>query len=96
MATYHSLRESLEAYTNDPHNTFDCKLVEQVKTNNIKGPLELLLVDGDSYGTFMVHLKDVQDKPKITLDPEAQLFLDINDDKVNAIIEKAILSVTRE
>ena len=63
MATYHSLQGSLEEFINDPNNTFDTNLVERVKTNSIRGPLELALKTGDVYATFKVFLKDAQDAP---------------------------------
>ena len=74
MATYHSLQGSLEEYINDPHNTFDTKLVERVKTNSIRGPLELVFKSGDSYATFKVFLKEAQDAPKITFEDDAKTF----------------------
>ena len=96
MATFHSLQESLEEYINDPSNQFDPKLVARVKTNGFRGPLELMLVDGDSYGTFNVYLKEVEHSPKITIENDGKEFLGIPEEKVNAIIAKAVQAVTRE
>ena len=96
MATYHSLQGSLEEFIDDPNNTFDTNLVERVKTNSIRGPLELVLKTGDSYATFKVFLKEVQDAPKITFEDDAKTFLGISQDKVDDIIAKAMQSVKRE
>ena len=96
MATYHSLQESLEEFINDPSNPFDSKLVARVKTNGFRGPLELVLVDNDSYGTFNVYLKAVVDIPKITIEDEGKEFLGIPEEKLNAIIAKAVQSVARD